>query len=544
MDGVQDRRARSIIPVDEGKEYGFSGTFSPISDLAFNQLLSLNEKGCRQPQPGAGQPESNFLWEVFMFEHGGNIIWLTGLPASGKTTIANALYQRLTAGGAKVQVLDGDIIRAMTCGTIGYTKEERAKHVLQVANTAKMLADHGIIAIIAVIAPYRDIRDAVLKRVGALEIFVDSPIEVCQARDPKGLYARALRGEIHNFTGVNDPYDPPLAPDLHLHTDQESLEESCERLFDFLCYRGIVDDEYEYFARVTQPYFFERVFSYYPLGSLLLFKKMGFTRKAAAAFWNDSLQFLRLRRYSYKRKVLFVAGLPKSGTTWMSKLLGMIPGYHERAVYDPSRLIQFHDISPMVFQLMPNYSYSIIKSHTKYSPENFSVIRSHLDKFIVMYRDLRDMAISRYFHVLNEDSHRHCRLYQQISQEDGILHSMNIVRRAYVSWVQDWRAMALAYPEAIIEVRYEEMHADVRGTMNRVLTFLDIHAGDRLLDRMADTQLRAPVDLKKSLARGDTKRKGIVGDWRNLFTEKHKDHFKEMAGQLLIDLGYEQDMNW
>ncbi len=479
-----------------------------------------------------------------MFEHSGNIIWLTGLPASGKTSIANALCQRLKAGGARVQVLDGDIIRAMTGGAIGFSREDRAKHVMQVANAAKMLADHGIISIIAVIAPFRDIREAVVKRIGALEIFIDAAVEVCKTRDPKGLYARALRGEISNFTGVDDPYEPPLSPDLHLRTDQESMGESSERLFNFLCRRGLVDDEYEYFAAVTQPYFFERVFSSYPLGSLLLFRRMGFTKKACRAFLDDSLQFFRLRRYPYERKVLFVAGLPKSGTTWMSNLLGMIPGYYERTLYDPSRMMKFHDISSMVFELVPHYAHSVIKLHTKYSSQNFAVIQRFLDKFIVMYRDLRDMTVSRYFHVLNEESHRHHHLYQEMSQEDGILHSMNIVRHDFVSWVKDWHEMALAHPDAIIEVRYEEMNADVRGTMNKVLKFFNIPVGTSLLDQMAATQLKTPMNLMESLSHGDTKRKGIVGDWRNLFTQNHKDYFKEVAGQLLIDLGYERDMHW
>jgi adenylylsulfate kinase len=479
-----------------------------------------------------------------MLKHSGNIIWLTGLPASGKTTIASALSHRLKQGGAKVQVLDGDVIRALNCGAMGFTREDRDKHVLQVANTARMLAEHGIMSIVAVIAPYRATRDAVLQQTGALEIFIDAPLEICKARDPKGLYARALRGEIRNFTGIDDPYEPPLAPDLHLRTDQETMAESCERLFKYLCYRGLVDDEYEYFAAVTQPYFFERLFSRYPLGSLLLFRRMGLTKKACKAFLDDSLQFLRLRRYPYDRKVLFVAGLPKSGTTWMSKLLGMIPGYYERTIYDPSRMMMFHDISSMVFELMPPYAHSVIKLHTKYSSENFAVITSYLDKFIVMYRDLRDMAVSRYFHVLNEESHRHYQLYDQMSQEDGILHSINITRQAFVSWVKDWHEVALAHPDAIIEVRYEELHADVRGTMNRILRFFDIPVDDGLLEQMAATQLKTPVDLKESLSRGDTRRKGIVGDWRNLFTQKHKDYFKEVAGNLLIELGYEKDLNW
>ena len=228
----------------------------------------------------------------------------------------------------------------------------------------------------------------------------------------------------------------------------------------------------------------------------------------------------------------------------MSKLLGMIPGYYERTIYDPTRLMMFHDISPLVFELMPQYAHSVIKLHTKYSPENFAVIKNYLDKFIVMYRDLRDMTVSRYFHVLNDESHRHHQLYQHMSQEDGILHAINIVRQAFVSWVKDWHEVALAHPDAIIEVRYEELHADVRGSMGKVLSRFNIPAGAGLLDQMAVSQLKTPMDLKESLSRGETKRKGIVGDWRNLFTQKHKDYFKEFAGQLLIELGYEKDLNW
>lgn len=479
-----------------------------------------------------------------MLKHTGTIIWLTGLPASGKTSIANALGQRLKQGGARVQVLDGDVIRQLNCGTIGYSREERDRHVLQVRNTAKMLADHGVIVIVAVIAPYRETREALLKQAGVLEIFIDCPVEVCQARDPKGLYARALRGEIKNFTGVNDPYEAPLTPDLHLRTDQESLEDSGEKLFNFLSYRGLVDDEYQYFAEVTRPNPLERLFSRYPLGSLLLFRRMGLNKRAAAAFLDDTLQFLHLRRYPYKRKILFVAGLPKSGTTWMAKLLGMLPGYYERTIYDPSRMMKFHDISSLVFELMPHYAHSIIKLHTKYSAENFTVIRNHLDKFVVLYRDPRDMAVSRYFHVLNEESHRHCQAYKEMSEEDGLLHSINIVRREFLSWIKDWHEVALAHPEAIVEVRYEELHADVRGTMGRVLSFLEVPCPGGLLERMAGTQMKQPVDLKESLAQHDTRRKGIVGDWRNLFSQKQRDYFKKIAGPLLIELGYEKDLDW
>ena len=478
-----------------------------------------------------------------MLVHNGMILWLTGVPAAGKTTIANLLGERLQAEGAKVHVLDGDVIRRLNQGRLGFSREERITHIIQVSNTTLMLKERGIICIVAMIAPYREIRQAILKKTGAIEIFVEASLETCRARDPKGLYSLAARGEIKNFTGIDDPYDPPLTPDIHLHTERETPEESAGRVLAHLQLRGYLDFQGEY-LKIYQPYPHEKLLAWFPVPTLLLLRKKGSTKNKCAALWDDTLQFLHLRRYPYKHRILFLAGLPKSGTTWMRNLLCMVPGYHARTIYDPSRLVILHDISPLVFELMPRYGKSVIKLHTRYSPENFATICQYVKKFIVMYRDLRDMCVSRYFHVLNEESHRHHGLYKSLTEEEGILHSINIARLEYVAWVRDWQRIAESYPDRIIQVRYEDLHRDVKTTMGKVLAFFDIPYEQAMLESMEQSRLKTPVELKESLLRSDTKRKGIIGDWKNYFTPRLKDSFKEVAGELLVQLGYESDENW
>jgi adenylylsulfate kinase len=479
-----------------------------------------------------------------VLEHDGMILWLTGLPAAGKTTVASNLSEVLKTAGAQVYLLDGDVVRALNNNRLGFSREDRITHMIQVGNTAKMLKDCGKICIVALISPYREIRQEIIRKVGAIEIFVDAPLEVCRNRDPKGLYALAQRGEIKNFTGVDDPYDAPLHPQVHLHTHLESPEESAQHVLAYLQLRGLVDEQDGFLNQIYQPYPTERILGRFPWASLLLFKRHGLSSRAASLFLSDCLQFLKLKRYPYKRRILFVAGLPKSGTTWMNKLLSMVPGYCSRTIYDPSRSTMLHDVSPMTFQLLPQYAYSVAKLHTRYTHYNFNTILNYADRFVLMYRDLRDMCVSRYFHVLNEETQRHYKLYHSLPKEEGILHSINIIRKEYVKWVADWYEVAQANSDKILTVRYEDLHADVSGTMKKVLSFYEIPYQEALLEKMAETQLRKPVALKESLAKGETKRRGIIGEWREHFTQEHKDYFKDFAGPLLIQLGYEQDNEW
>lgn len=151
----------------------------------------------------------------------GATVWLTGLPASGKSTIGAALEARIVRAGRFAYLLDGDNLRHGICGDLGFSAEDRLRNIIRAGELAKLFADAGGIAVVALVSPMADARDQVRKLhedagLQFLEVFVDTPVEVCAARDPKALYARARAGEIRHFTGVDDPYEPPARPDLVL----------------------------------------------------------------------------------------------------------------------------------------------------------------------------------------------------------------------------------------------------------------------------------------------------------------------------------------
>jgi adenylylsulfate kinase len=162
---------------------------------------------------------------------GGLVVWFTGLSGAGKSTLARALKERLEASGQRVELLDGDAVREHLSQGLGFSKEDRDTNIRRIGYVANLLAKHGVIVLVSAISPYRATRAEVLAQAPRkLEVFVDAPLETVTARDVKGLYARALRGEILHFTGVSAPYEPPLSPDVHLRTDLLSLEECVEQL--------------------------------------------------------------------------------------------------------------------------------------------------------------------------------------------------------------------------------------------------------------------------------------------------------------------------
>mgnify|MGYP001772638502 CR=1 FL=1 len=164
----------------------------------------------------------------------GVVAWLTGLPASGKTTIANLAASELRRRGYRVEVLDGDWFRSHIDPEAGYTREERVRHLRRAAWVARLLARNGVVVICSFVSPYRDARAEVRKiveeEVPFIEVYVRCPLEECIRRDPKGLYRRALAGEIKHFTGVSDPYEEPEAPDLVLDTVARGPEENAAAL--------------------------------------------------------------------------------------------------------------------------------------------------------------------------------------------------------------------------------------------------------------------------------------------------------------------------
>ena len=167
----------------------------------------------------------------------GAVIWLTGLSGAGKTTITNALAPQLRDLGRAVEVLDGDAVRETLSKGLGFTKEDRDTNIKRIGFVANLLARNGVTVLVSAISPYREARRSVLDEATqngsvALEIFIDAPLAVVAARDVKGLYKKALAGEIAHFTGVSDPYEAPERPDLHIRTDQLSLEEGVKMILE------------------------------------------------------------------------------------------------------------------------------------------------------------------------------------------------------------------------------------------------------------------------------------------------------------------------
>ena len=173
--------------------------------------------------------------------HQGCTVWFTGLSGAGKSTISTLLHQRLCAAGAKVELLDGDVVRTHLSKGLGFSREDRDENIRRIGFVCELLSRNGVIAIAAAISPYRTVRDEVRARIpNFVEVYVECPIEVLADRDVKGLYKRALAGEIAHFTGVSDPYEPPLAPEVTVNSSVEPPERSVERIWATLERLGLV----------------------------------------------------------------------------------------------------------------------------------------------------------------------------------------------------------------------------------------------------------------------------------------------------------------
>jgi adenylyl-sulfate kinase len=165
----------------------------------------------------------------------GFTLWFTGLPGAGKSTLAELVAEELARRDYRVEVLDGEVIRTHLSSGLGFSKEDRNTNIRRIGYVCNLLARNGVIAIAAAISPYRDLRDEIRSNHQRFfEVYMECPLEVLVNRDTKGLYKMALRGEILNFTGITSPYEPPLMPELIVHSDRESRKESLARLLDAL----------------------------------------------------------------------------------------------------------------------------------------------------------------------------------------------------------------------------------------------------------------------------------------------------------------------
>lgn len=163
------------------------------------------------------------------------VIWLTGLSGAGKSTLGKSLSNRLQAYGFKTEILDGDIIRENLSQGLSFSKEDRDTNVKRIGFVAQLLSRNDVVVIVAAISPYRDARQKVRESIPNFsEVYVKASLESVQARDPKGLYKKVSAGEIQHFTGIDDPYEEPLAPDFVIETDQQNEKDSADDLLSFV----------------------------------------------------------------------------------------------------------------------------------------------------------------------------------------------------------------------------------------------------------------------------------------------------------------------
>jgi sulfate adenylyltransferase len=225
---------QNIVP-EGARVFSISGTQIRDNYLAKGQPL---------PEWFTRRETADILQQMYPPRHKqGFCIWFTGLSGSGKSTTAEVLTSLLLEHGRQITVLDGDVVRTHLSKGLGFSPEDRDTNILRIGFVAGEIARHGGSVITAAISPYRATRNESRKMVGEerfIEVFVDTPIEVCEARDVKGLYARARRGQITGFTGVDDPYEPPVNPEITLDTVNFTPEENARKIIDFLEERGYI----------------------------------------------------------------------------------------------------------------------------------------------------------------------------------------------------------------------------------------------------------------------------------------------------------------
>ena len=170
---------------------------------------------------------------------GGTIVWFTGLSGAGKSTIANRVCADLLARGIRVEVLDGDVMRQHISRGLGFSREDRDENIRRIGFVADLLARNGVVALVSAVSPYRAIRDEIRRSTQALfiEVYVSASLECCERRDPKGLYRKARAGELAHFTGIDDPYEAPIAAEVVCATDEETIEASVDRVLQALLSR-------------------------------------------------------------------------------------------------------------------------------------------------------------------------------------------------------------------------------------------------------------------------------------------------------------------
>jgi hypothetical protein len=257
---------------------------------------------------------------------------------------------------------------------------------------------------------------------------------------------------------------------------------------------------------------------------------------------------LTFSRSCYPHRFVFIAGLPKAGTTWMENLIDAIPGYKRLAPYDPARQLEKHVLDPVLLEKIPVKGNFFLKTHVEARRESVSALIQHNIPTLIMIRDLRDQCVSRFFHVQNQPSHRHHVLYTTELHEIAFRHCIDITITEYAQWIRGWLEVMDKENRLFKLIRYEDMRKDVVVVFQNVLIHFDVQIEKKDAQKIVEqvtNKSRQTRDLKKGIKKGNnTFRSGKVGEWRDHFNRDDVAYFKKHANDVLLKCGYETNENW
>lgn len=259
--------------------------------------------------------------------------------------------------------------------------------------------------------------------------------------------------------------------------------------------------------------------------------------------------------YNYPYRIIFLAGMAMSASTWMKNLLSRIPGYYTRPMPMPKDVAYNQDICDSAFSHVPKHGYTLFKTHLQPNPENIECIfQNRVEKVLITYRDLRDVAVARYHRLIEypkaQDAHDFID-YRVLGKEKALNHSIEHVADFYVYWIRGWIEIASKNPERYHFTKFEDLKKDTKGEFQKVLHFYGIELPGKKIDDIVEAA-KGRGNIKKNitaarvlpLGYSSNFRSGKIGNWRNEFTDAQIEKWKKLLGPTLIELGYEKDLNW
>lgn len=284
----------------------------------------------------------------------------------------------------------------------------------------------------------------------------------------------------------------------------------------------------------------------------LFSKRLGYNLKRFAF---DNMN--RFGCYEYPYKIIFIAGMPLSGTTWVKNLFARVPGYFTRRMPMPADLAYRQDVCDSAFSYVNKYGNTLIKTHLNPTESNLSCIfRNGVEKVVVVYRDLRDVAVSEYYRLMEfpkpESAYDYADCnYRAMDRESGLSKSVENIAKEVIPWIKGWFDVAKKYPGRCYFIKYEDLNRDTKSVFKKALMFYEIELSDEIIGRIVEVgrgrrNVKKNMDAAKVLpfAYASNFRSGKVGGWKKEFSDEHIKKSKSLLGEILIELGYEKDLNW